>query len=163
DVRSCLARLNAFLNENLGGMSTVQLLGREARNHAAFSDINAAHRDANLRANRYHAVFFPLLEFVSAMALALIVWYGGRPVMWPGIPLATLVAFTQYTQRFFRPLSDLSEKYGILQQAMASAERIFELLDTPGDVAAVVLPERNGAGATPGPLREPAPTAGPVP
>jgi ATP-binding cassette subfamily B protein len=145
DVRSCLARLNAFLNENLGGMSTVQLLGREARNHAEFSAINAAHRDANLRANRYHAVFFPLLEFVSAMALALIVWYGGRQVMWTGITLGTLVAFIQYTQRFFRPLSDLSEKYGILQQAMASAERIFELLDTPIDVAAVALPERNGA------------------
>jgi ATP-binding cassette, subfamily B, multidrug efflux pump len=147
DVRSCLARLNAFLNENLGGMSTVQLLGREARNHAEFSDINAAHRDANLRANRYHAVFFPLLEFVSAMALALIVWYGGRQVMWTGITLGTLVAFIQYTQRFFRPLSDLSEKYGILQQAMASAERIFELLDTPIDVAAVALPARNGAAA----------------
>jgi ABC-type multidrug transport system fused ATPase/permease subunit len=147
DVRSCLARLNAFLNENLGGMSTVQLLGREARNHAEFSDINAAHRDANLRANRYHAVFFPLLEFVSAMALALIVWYGGRQVMWTGITLGTLVAFIQYTQRFFRPLSDLSEKYGILQQAMASAERIFELLDTPTDVAAVALPERNGVAA----------------
>ena len=140
DVRSCLARLNAFLNENLGGMSTVQLLGREARNHAGFSDINAAHRDANLRANRYHAVFFPLLELVSAMALALIVWYGGRQVMWTGITLGTLVAFIQYTQRFFRPLSDLSEKYGILQQAMASAERIFELLDVPADVAAVDLP-----------------------
>ena len=157
DVRSCLARLNAFLNENLGGMSTVQLLGREARNHAEFSDINAAHRDANLRANRYHAVFFPLLEFVSAMALALIVWYGGRQVMWTGITLGTLVAFIQYTQRFFRPLSDLSEKYGILQQAMASAERIFELLDTPTDVAAVALPARNGA--APADDRRPAPAA----
>lgn len=141
DVRTCLARLNAFMNENLGGMSTVQMLGRESRNHAAFDTINADHRDANLRANRYHAVFFPLLEFVSAMALALIVWYGGRQVMWTGITLGTLVAFIQYTQRFFRPLSDLSEKYGILQQAMASAERIFELLDTPIDAAAVAVPE----------------------
>ncbi len=140
DVRSCVARLNAFLNENLGGMSTVQLLGRESRNLGEFRDINAAHRDANLLANRYHAVFFPLLELVSAMALALIVWYGGRQVMWTGITLGTLVAFIQYTQRFFRPLSDLSEKYGILQQAMASAERIFELLDTPVDAAAVRLP-----------------------
>jgi ATP-binding cassette subfamily B protein len=139
DVRTCMARLNAFLNENLGGMSTVQLLGREGRNHAQFSSINAAHRDANLKANQYHAVFFPLLELVSAMALALIVWYGGRQVMWTGITLGTLVAFIQYTQRFFRPLSDLSEKYGILQQAMASSERIFELLDTPVDPAAVKL------------------------
>jgi ABC-type multidrug transport system fused ATPase/permease subunit len=136
DVRTCLARLNAFMNENLGGMSTVQLLGREARNHAEFSGINADHRDANLRANRYHAVFFPLLEFVSAMALALIVWYGGRQVMWTGITLGTLVAFIQYTQRFFRPISDLSEKYNILQQAMASSERIFQLLDEPEDAGA---------------------------
>jgi ATP-binding cassette subfamily B protein len=159
DVRSCLARLNAFLNENLGGMSTVQLLGREARNHGEFSDINAAHREANLRANRYHAVFFPLLEFVSAMALALIVWYGGRQVMWTGITLGTLVAFIQYTQRFFRPLSDLSEKYGILQQAMASAERIFELLDAPADVAAVTLAARNGSSPErPGPRPVPIPT-----
>jgi ATP-binding cassette subfamily B protein len=123
DVRTCMARLNAFLNENLGGMSTVQLLGREARNFAQFSGINADHRDANLRANRYHAVFFPLLELVSAMALALIVWYGGRQVMWTGITLGTLVAFIQYTQRFFRPLSDLSEKYGSCSRPMASAER----------------------------------------
>jgi len=159
DVRSCLARLNAFMNENLGGMSTVQILGREARNHAEFSGINADHRDANLRANRYHAVFFPLLEFVSAMALALIVWYGGRQVMWTGITLGTLVAFIQYTQRFFRPLSDLSEKYGILQQAMASAERIFELLDTPADVAAVPLAARNGTAPEPAAVRPQAGTA----
>jgi ABC-type multidrug transport system fused ATPase/permease subunit len=139
DVRTWLARLNAFLNENLTGMSTVQLLGREARNAREFHGINASHRDAHLLANTYHAVFFPLLELVSAVALALIIWYGGRQVMWTGITLGTLVAFIQYTQRFFRPISDLSEKYGILQQAMASSERIFELLDTPADVAAVTL------------------------
>ena len=139
DVRTWLARLNAFLNENLSGMSTVQLLGREARNAGEFRTINARHRDAHLLANTYHAIFFPLLELVSAIALALIVWYGGRQVMWTGITLGTLVAFIQYTQRFFRPISDLSEKYGILQQAMASSERIFELLDTPADVAAVTF------------------------
>ena len=139
DVRTWLARLNAFLNENLTGMSTVQLLGREARNASEFRGINARHRDANLQANTYNAVFFPLLELVSAIALALIVWYGGREVMWTGITLGTLVAFIQYTQRFFRPISDLSEKYGILQQAMASSERIFALLDTPADAAAVSL------------------------
>ncbi len=139
DVRTWLARLNAFLNENLSGMSTVQLLGREGRNAEQFRGINARHRDANLLANTYHAVFFPLLELVSAIALALIVWYGGRQVMWTGITLGTLVAFIQYTQRFFRPISDLSEKYGILQQAMASSERIFALLDTPADDAAVAL------------------------
>jgi len=152
DVRTQLARLNAFMNENLGGMSTVQLLGRQERNHAAFAGINAGHRQANLLANTYHAVFFPTLELVSAIALALIVWYGGRQVMWTGITLGTLVAFIQYTQRFFRPISDLSEKYGIVQQAMASSERIFGLLDTPVDEAAVDF-------AAPAPARSSAPAA----
>jgi len=147
EIRSRLARVNAFLNENITGMSTVQMLNREERNFRAFSRINAAHRDANLQAVYYHAIFFPLLELVGALAVSLIVWYGGRQVMWAGITLGTLVAFIQYTQRFFRPISDLSEKYGILQQAMASAERIFRLLDTPADVAAALGPARAGAAA----------------
>ncbi len=135
DIRTRLARLNSFLNENLGGMSTVQLLNRERRNHEEFRGINAGHRDANLDTVFYNAVFFPVMELIGAVALSLIVWYGGRQVMWEGITLGILVAFIQYTQRFFRPISDLSEKYGILQQAMASAERIFALLDTPADTA----------------------------
>jgi ABC-type multidrug transport system fused ATPase/permease subunit len=146
DIRTRLARMNAFLNENLGGMTTVQLLNRESRNYEEFREVNAGHRDANLRAVLYHAVFFPVLELVSALALALIVWYGGRQVMWAGITLGTLVAFIQYTQRFYRPISDLSEKYNILQQAMASAERIFHLLDTPpGPAAAIPGDDRPGA------------------
>jgi ATP-binding cassette subfamily B protein len=136
DIRVRLARLNAFLNENLSGMSTVQMLNREERNFEQFRGINAEHRDANLRANFYYAVYFPLLELVGAVAVSLIVWYGGRQVMWTGITLGTLVAFIQYTQRFFRPISDLSEKYNILQQAMASSERIFQLLDEPEDAGA---------------------------
>jgi ABC-type multidrug transport system fused ATPase/permease subunit len=135
DIRVRLARLNAFLNENLTGMSTVQLLNRERRNYEEFRSINAEHRDANLQTVYYHAVFFPTLELIGAIAVSLIVWYGGRQVMWAGITLGTLVAFIQYTQRFFRPISDLSEKYGILQQAMASSERIFDLLDAPEDPA----------------------------
>jgi ATP-binding cassette subfamily B protein len=135
EIRTRLARMNAFLNENLTGMSTVQLLNRERRNSEAFDRVNGDHRDANLQAVFYNALFFPLLELVGAIAVSLIVWYGGRQVMWTGITLGTLVAFIQYTQRFFRPISDLSEKYNILQQAMASAERIFGLLDTPTDPA----------------------------
>lgn len=161
DVRTHLARLNAFLNENLGGMTTVQLLGREARNHTEFASINAEHRRANLRANTYHAVFFPALELVSAIALALIVWYGGRQVMWTGITLGTLVAFIQYTQRFFRPISDLSEKYGIVQQAMASSERIFGLLDTPADPAAVDFAAPAPAARDSRPVPAPGAAAGP--
>ena len=147
EIRVRLARLNAFLNENLTGMSTVQMLNREGRNFEQFREINASHRDAHLRANFYYAVFFPLLELVGAVAVSLIVWYGGRQVMWTGITLGTLVAFIQYTQRFFRPISDLSEKYNILQQAMASSERIFQLLDEPEDAAANrhARAHRNGA------------------
>jgi ATP-binding cassette subfamily B protein len=137
DVRTRLARMNAFLNENLTGMSTVQILNREPRNLEEFRTINAGHRDANLQSVLYYALFFPSLELVGAIAVSLIVWYGGRQVMWTGITLGTLVAFIQYTQRFFRPISDLSEKYGTLLQAMASSERIFELLDTPIDPALV--------------------------
>jgi ATP-binding cassette subfamily B protein len=133
DIRTRLAHMNAFLNENLTGMGTVQLLNREARNFEEFRGVNAGHRDSNLEAVFYHAVFFPVLELVGALAVSLIVWYGGRQVMWTGITLGTLVAFIQYTQRFFRPISDLSEKYNILQQAMASSERIFDLLDTPAE------------------------------
>ncbi len=135
DIRARLSRLNVFLNENLTGMGTVQLMNREARNYEEFRGLNAAHRDANLKAVFYHAMFFPLLDLMGALAISLIVWYGGRQVMWQGITLGILVAFIQYTQRFFRPISDLSEKYNILQQAMASAERIFHLLDTPIDPA----------------------------
>ncbi len=156
DIRTRLARLNAFLNENLGGMGTVQQLNREERNYGEFRSINAGHRDANLETVFYHALFFPALELTGAIALSLIVWYGGRQVMWEGITLGILVAFIQYTQRFFRPISDLSEKYGILQQAMASSERIFDLLDTPEDPA---LRATTTAKATPAPTPESQPAA----
>ena len=145
DVRTRLARMNAFLNENLTGMSTVQLLNREPRNFEEFRRINAGHRDANLQSVLYYALFFPSLELVGAIAVSLIVWYGGRQVMWTGITLGTLVAFIQYTQRFFRPISDLSEKYGTLLQAMASSERIFGLLDTPIDPALAAPQTAGGA------------------
>jgi ATP-binding cassette subfamily B protein len=145
EIRTRLARLNAFLNENLTGMSTVQMLNREARNLTGFRNVNAAHREANLQSVRQHALFFPLMDLVGAAAISIIIWYGGRQVMRAGITLGTLVAFIQYTQRFFHPISDLSEKYGVLQQAMASSERIFRLLDTPADPAAAALTPRNGA------------------
>ena len=148
DVRTRLARLNSFLNENLTGMSTVQILNREGRNLDEFRAINARHRDAHLQTVFYHSVFFPALELVGAVAVSLIVWYGGRQVMWTGITLGTLVAFIQYTQRFFRPISDLSEKYNILQQAMASSERIFALLDTPADAAAAIPAEDRAVATT---------------
>ena len=129
DVRTQLARINSYLNENITGMSTVQLMNREKRNFGFHSDLNGQYRDANLRSVTYYAIFYPIVELIGALALALIIWYGGRQIMWEGLTLGALVAFIQYVQRFFRPIQDISEKYNILQSAMASSERIFDLLD----------------------------------
>jgi ATP-binding cassette subfamily B protein len=145
DVRTRLARLNSYLNENLTGMSTVQIMNREPRNLAAFVEINGAHRDANLQSVTYYAIFYPVIELIGALATALIIWYGGRQVMWQGLTLGALVAFIQYTQRFFRPIADISEKYNILQSAMASSERVFDLLDTPAGMDRPAAPHRPAA------------------
>jgi ATP-binding cassette subfamily B protein len=112
----------------------VQLFRREARDFAAFDDIDRAHRDANVQSIFYYAVFYPAVELVSALAASLIIWYGGGRVMADALTLGSLVAFLQYSQRFFRPISDMSEKFNVLQGAMASSERIFALLDTPVEV-----------------------------
>jgi ATP-binding cassette subfamily B protein len=133
-VRTWIARINAFLQERITGTSTVQLFRREARDYAAFDDIDRAHRDANVQSIFYYAVFYPAVELVSALAASLIIWYGGGRVMDDALTLGSLVAFLQYSQRFFRPISDMSEKFNVLQGAMASSERIFALLDTPVDV-----------------------------
>ena len=137
DIRNRYAQLMATFTESLAGMDTVQILRAEPERRDAFGRANSAHREANLRAVFDQALIFPALELVGALAVALIVWYGGRQVMWTDLTLGTLVAFIQYTQRFFRPVSDLSEKYSQLQQAMAAAERIFGLLDTPLPAAPV--------------------------
>jgi ATP-binding cassette subfamily B protein len=134
DVRTWIARINAFLQERISGMSTVQLFRREARDLAAFDDINRAHRNANLDSIFYYAVFYPAIELVSALAAALLLWVGGLWVLQDALTLGALVAFLQYAQRFFRPISDLSEKFNVLQGAMASSERIFTLLDTPVEI-----------------------------
>ena len=133
-VRAWIARINAYLQERITGMSTVQLFRREERDFAAFDDIDRAHRDANVQSIFYYAVFYPAVELVSALAASLIIWYGGGRVMADLLTLGSLVAFLQYSQRFFRPISDMSEKFNVLQGAMASSERIFALLDTPVEV-----------------------------
>ena len=133
-VRTWIARINAYLQERITGTSTVQLFRREARDYAAFDDIDRAHRDANVQSIFYYAVFYPAVELVSALAASLIIWYGGGRVMENALTLGSLVAFLQYSQRFFRPISDMSEKFNVLQGAMASSERIFALLDTPVEV-----------------------------
>lgn len=131
EVRVKIARINAFLQEYLGGMSVVQLFGREGRAREELAAINREHRDANVRSIFYYAVYYPSVELITALGLALVVGWGGREVLTGALSIGGLVAFLQYTQRFYQPLADLSERYNILQGAMASSERIFELLDTP--------------------------------
>jgi ATP-binding cassette subfamily B protein len=130
-VRMWIARINAYLQERITGMATVQLFRREARDFADFDEIDRQHRDANQKSIFYYAVFYPAIEIVSAIAVSLIVWVGGGWVIRGQLTLGSLVAFVMYAQRFFRPISDMSEKFNILQGAMASSERIFALLDEP--------------------------------
>ena len=131
DVRTWIARINAYLQERITGMTTVHLFRREARDFAAFDEIDRRHRDANVRSVYFYAVFYPAIELVSALAAALILWAGGGWVADGTLTLGSLVAFLMYAQRFFRPISDMSEKFNVLQGAMASSERVFALLDTP--------------------------------
>jgi len=128
-LRIKLARLNAYLQENISGMHIVQLFNRQKRNYEIFKNINGEFKDVSLSVIFYIAVFLPLIDLLIAMTLALIIWYGGKKYISGVITIGSLVAFIQYTQIFFRPLRDLSEKYNILQAAMASSERIFKLLD----------------------------------
>jgi ATP-binding cassette subfamily B protein len=148
-VRVLIARINAFLQEHITGIATVQLFRQEARVFAQFDAINREHRDANIRSIFYYAVFYPAIEIIGALATALILWFGGGRVVQDALTLGTLVALIQYAQRFFRPIQDLSEKFNVLQGAMASSERIFQLLDTPvavddRRVTAASVPERAG-------------------
>jgi ATP-binding cassette subfamily B protein len=142
-VRAWIARINAFLQENITGMSTVQLFRREAENFARFDGINARHRDATLDSIFYYAVFYPAIELIGALAAGLIIWFGGGWTLEGTLTLGSLVAFLQYSQRFFRPISDMSEKFNILQSAMASSERIFTLLDTPVEIASPTSGDRS--------------------
>jgi len=149
EVRTQLSRMNAFINENVTGVQTVKLFGQEQRSLAGFEKINASYTDAQIKTVLYYAVFFPVVDFLSMLAVALILWYGGSEVIaatpdaglvqmvrgWFGtgsaepLTFGVLFAFIQYTEMFFRPIRDLSEKYNVMQNAMASSERIFELLD----------------------------------
>jgi len=130
-VRVRIAAINAFLQEHISGMATVQLFNREAKEAGKFDGLNARHRDANIDSVFYYAVFFPVIELIQTFGIALIVWYGGGQVIQGALSIGALIAFFQYAQRFYEPISDLSEKYNILQAAMAASERVFNLLDTP--------------------------------
>jgi len=130
-TRARIAAINAFLQEHISGMATVQLFNREADEAEKFEVLNARHRDANIDSVFYYSIFYPVVELVETIGMALIVWYGGGQVIRGMLSIGTLVAFFQYAQRFYEPISDLSEKYNILQAAMAASERIFKTLDTP--------------------------------
>jgi len=160
-IRVAIARINAYLQEHVSGMSVVQLFNREERAFLKFSDVNAVHMDAYKDAIMAHAVYYPVVEILSSAAIASVIWFGGNQVIGRVITttvsmgfthgrvflhlisslttLGVLVAFIQYAQRFFRPIQDFSEKYNILQSAMASSERIFKLLDTPVEVTSPVV------------------------
>jgi len=133
-IRTAIARINAYLQEHITGMAVVQLFNREQKSFEEFDEVNRRHMRAFKDSVFAHSLFYPTIEVLSATAIALILWYGGLRVMGGTLTLGVVVAFIQYAQRFYRPIQDLSEKYNILQGAMASSERIFKLLDTPPEI-----------------------------
>ncbi|HBA26817.1 MAG TPA: antibiotic ABC transporter ATP-binding protein [Nitrospinae bacterium] len=135
NIRTNLAKLNSYLQENIGGMSTVQVFNREDENFKRFDRINIENRDEQMRSLIYNAIYFPSIEFFSAIAVGVIIWHGGGEAIRGGIQLGVLVAFIQYVQRFFQPVRDFAEKYNIMQASMASSERIFKLLDTHEEIS----------------------------
>ena len=169
-IRVAIARINAYLQEHVSGMVVLQLFNREKRAFDRFSVINRTHMDAFKDAIMAHAVYYPVVEILSSIAIACVIWFGGNDVVRGATAvsislgfsaktllsfhtvenvatLGVLVAFMQYAQRFFRPIQDLSEKYNILQSAMASSERVFKLLDTPAEItspAVVKAPQGPG-------------------
>jgi ATP-binding cassette subfamily B protein len=163
-IRVAIARINSYLQEAISGMLVLQLFNREKRAFRQFSAINASHMEAFKDAIMAYAVYYPVVEILSVIAVAAIVWFGGKDwiqhitvstfaieqtqhfftfrVVPTAATLGVLFAFTQYAQRFFRPIQDLSDKYNILQSAMASAERVFKLLDTPVDIESPAVTKR---------------------
>jgi len=141
-IRVAIARINSYLQEAVSGMLVLQLFNREKRAFRQFSDINATHMEAFKDAIMAYAVYYPVVEILSAVAVAAIIWFGGGDVIRGTATLGVLVAFMQYAQRFFRPIQDLSDKYNILQGAMASSERIFKLLDTPVDIKSPAITKK---------------------
>lgn len=129
EVRLQVARINTFMQEHLTGMMVDQVFNREAKAHREFQGINAAHRDANIRSIFYYALFYPGVDLIGAIAVGLIIWYAGLGAIGGGITIGTVMAFLQFNEMFWRPIRDLSEKYNIMQTAMASSERVFRLLD----------------------------------
>ena len=151
-IRIAIARINAYLQEHISGMVVLQLFNREQKAFDRFSKINASHMEAYKDAIIAYAIYYPVVEILSSIAIACVVWFGGNAILHDelvrratsdAMTLGILVAFIQYAQRFFRPIQDLSEKYNILQSAMASSERVFKLLDTPAEIAEPASPKKS--------------------
>lgn len=142
DVRRLISKMNGFLQENITGMETVQLFGRQARNYRQFTDLTREFRDANLRSVVSFAFFLPTVEFLGSLAVALLLWFGGGAMLAgsTAITFGTLVAFLQASQKFFQPIRDLADKFNIMQTAMAASERVFKLLDTRERIPVSVTP-----------------------
>ncbi|HQR33027.1 MAG TPA: ABC transporter ATP-binding protein [Blastocatellia bacterium] len=145
-VRTKIARLNAFTQEHISGAQVVQLFNREKKALEQFSEINSAHKQANLDTIFYYAVFYPLVNLISAIGIAAIVWYGGGQVIQNAITVGTLVAFLQYTQRLWQPIQDISDKYNVFQAAVVASERVFKLLDTPNNIESPSRPYQPASG-----------------
>ena len=138
--RSATARINSFTQEYVSGMAIVQLFNRERRAFNDFSKVNAENKKAWSDAIFAYALYYPIVELLSTTAIALVIWRGGSSVLKGTVTLGILIAFMQYAQRFFRPIQDLSDKYNILQAAMAAAERVFKLLDTKSEIVSPAHP-----------------------
>ena len=139
EIRKKIARVNANMQENVSGVRVVQVFDRGKRNLAVYDKLNADHRDEWLRQVRNFAIYFPTVDFLSTFAVALIIWYGGRQIVGDTVPytgasFGMLLAFVQYTERLFQPVKAIADRYNLLLEAMASSERIFQLLDTPEDI-----------------------------
>jgi len=141
-IRLAIARINAYLQEHITGMPVLQLFNREERSFEEFEEINRAHMKAYKDSILAYGLFYPAVEFLGVLAIVVILYKGGGRVLGGAISIGTAIAFIQYSQRFFRPIQDLSDKYNILQAAMASSERIFKLLDTPVRIADPPEPRR---------------------
>jgi ATP-binding cassette subfamily B protein len=133
-IRILIAKLNSYIQERITGISVVQYFVREKKTIEKFEEINKAHTEQNIKSVFYYAIFFPIVELLGAIAVGLIIWYGGGQVVQKAVSVGIVISFIQFTEMFFRPIRDLAEKYNILQTAMASSERIFELLDTKTEI-----------------------------
>ena len=141
EVRDQVAKLNSFLQEHINGMAVVQLFSRQHQESEKFKSINRTHADAHIRTIFYFALFWPIVEVLSSLAMAIVVWYGGASVLLNGVSFGVLLAFIQYVRQFFVPIRDLSDKFNTLQSAMAASERIFGVLDQENPIQSPVQPE----------------------